>query len=383
MVINSSSVTLQSSRTYQSYMQTQTASVVTRGSEGVSLELSDESMSLVEQMNQYKEQLNQKNENGPKLFQNTIAAKKAKAPSENITSPAEDSDIILLRKMLEALEEMRKGKGHKRVKELKDVELPKKTFTFGSLSIKASSTNMNTVLTDLRGTVSAAAGTGTLFTKTTAISSVFSEHEHTTFTGTGVAITADGKKIEFGVDLEMSRAFTAKYEALEHSSYIMTDPLVINLEDGRTSLTDKKYLFDLDSDGDMEEMSFTDKNSGFLALDKNGDGIINNGNELFGTKSGDGFADLAEYDEDKNGWIDEADSVFKDLKVWTKDENGNDKLVDLLKADVGAIYLGSADTEFSLKEAGTNDTNGVIRKTGVYLKESGGVGTVSHVDIAL
>lgn len=383
MVINSSNVALQSSRTFQSHTFTQTASVVTRGSEGVSLELSDKSKSLVEQMNQYKEEMNKRNENGPKLFQNTIAAKKAEKPKESELEPAEDSDIILLRKMLEALEEMRDGKDHKRVKELKDVELPKKTFTFGSLSLKASTTNMNAVVTDLRGTVSAAAGTGTVFTKTTAISSVYSEHERTTFTGTGIAITADGREISFGVDLEMSRAFIERYDAIEKSSYVVCDPLVINLEGGRTSMTDKKYLFDLDTDGKMDEISFVEGNSGFLALDKNKDGVINDGNELFGTKSGDGFADLAEYDEDGNGWIDEADSIFKDLRVWTKDENGNDKLVDLLKADVGAIYLGSADTEFSLKETGTNNTNGIIRKTGVFLKESGGVGTVAHVDIAL
>ena len=35
------------------------------------------------------------------------------------------------------------------------------------------------------------------------------------------------------------------------------------------------------------------------------------------------FKDLAEYDEDHNGWIDENDSIFSKLKVWTKDENGN------------------------------------------------------------
>ncbi|MBR4211192.1 MAG: hypothetical protein IKR84_02235, partial [Oscillibacter sp.] len=62
------------------------------------------------------------------------------------------------------------------------------------------------------------------------------------------------------------------------------------------------------------------------------------------------------------------------------DAQGNDKLMGLKEANVGAIYLGSADTEFSLKDA-DNETNGVIRKTGVYLKETGGAGTLSHVDL--
>lgn len=52
-------------------------------------------------------------------------------------------------------------------------------------------------------------------------------------------------------------------------------------------------------------------------------------------------------------------------------------------ADVGAIYLGNADTQYSFKDESLN-TQAVLRKTGVYLKESTGkVGTVSHVDLAV
>mgnify|MGYP000465316364 CR=1 FL=1 len=50
--------------------------------------------------------------------------------------------------------------------------------------------------------------------------------------------------------------------------------------------------------------------SGYLALNKNGDGVINDGSELFGTASGDGFYDLSMYDEDGNGWIDENDHAY-------------------------------------------------------------------------
>ena len=44
------------------------------------------------------------------------------------------------------------------------------------------------------------------------------------------------------------------------------------------------------------------------------------------TKTGNGFSELAEYDSDGNGWIDENDEVYDQLKVWVKDENGKDKL---------------------------------------------------------
>ena len=160
---------------------------------------------------------------------------------------------------------------------------------------------------------------------------------------------------------------------------ILTDPLVINMDSDITSVSDQKFLFDIDADGKEDYVSFAGEGSGFLAIDKNNDGKINDGSELFGTKSGDGFKDLAAYDTDKNGWIDENDAVFNELKVWTKDKDGNDKLLDLKEADVGAIYLGNVDTEFSYKNL-DGATDGVLRKTGIYLKESSGAaGTVAHV----
>ena len=181
----------------------------------------------------------------------------------------------------------------------------------------------------------------------------------------------------------MSRGFAGTIFSSKDESVILTDPLVINLESNSASVTDQKFFFDLDSDGKEEQISQLGAGSGFLAYDKNGDGIVNDGSELFGTKSGDGFADLADYDEDGNGWIDENDDIFQKLKVWTKDAEGNDKLLDLKEANVGAIYLGSADTQMHLNDAYTNQTNAVIRKTGVFLRESGEVGTIQHVDLAV
>ena len=196
-------------------------------------------------------------------------------------------------------------------------------------------------------------------------------------------MTADGRSIDFNLEVSMSRAFMAETNMLEVKDYIKMDPLVINLDSNITSVSDQKFFFDLDADGDEESISFAGEGSGFLALDKNNDGVINDGSELFGTKSGDGFKDLAAYDEDGNGWIDENDSIFNKLTVWTKDDEGKDLLIDLKSADVGAIYLDSANFQFSLKDA-SNNLNAEIKKTGVFLREStGAVGTISHVDLVL
>lgn len=209
------------------------------------------------------------------------------------------------------------------------------------------------------------------------------EKETTTFESTGTAITADGRKLEFDVSLTMSRSFAEEYASSDFMQYeqVLTDPLVINLDSNPTSLSGQHFFFDLDCDGKKEEISSLGAGSGFLAYDKNNDGIINDGSELFGTKSGNGFYDLSAYDEDGNGWIDEADEIYRHLKVWYKDENGNDKLISLKDADVGAIYLGSQKTQFSLTDK-NNNLDGMVRSTGMFLKESGGSGTISQVDLA-
>lgn len=224
--------------------------------------------------------------------------------------------------------------------------------------------------------------TGTTWHRITAASGYYAESEFTAFQSEGLVKTEDGRSISFGIEVNMSRSFTEQIDMFSDETFIKTDPLIINLNTDAATVSDVKFRFDLDADGRSEEISFAGEGSGFLALDKDGNGSIDDGSELFGTKSGDGFADLAEYDGDGNGWIDENDEVFSRLRVWVRDSEGNDRLLNLKEADVGALYLNNADTEFSLKN-NEHHTNGIIQKTGVYLKESGGVGTVNHVDLTM
>ncbi len=211
----------------------------------------------------------------------------------------------------------------------------------------------------------------------------YHEEESTTFESTGTVKTSDGREINFQLELSMSRSFTEVYSrSFSFGGGMFTDPLVINMDCDAADVCDQKFYFDLDADGHEEAISRLGPGSGFLALDKNGDGKINDGTELFGTKSGNGFRDLAQYDLDKNGWIDEADDIFKDLMIWSKDSNGSDRLVGLGAAGVGAIYLGSCESEFSLNRLDNNDPNARIRSTGIFLYENGSMGTLQQLDLA-
>ena len=215
----------------------------------------------------------------------------------------------------------------------------------------------------------------------TRYSSTYEESESTSFSTTGTVRTADGRELDFNLDMTMSRKYMEEHCIEFAASYdsVLTDPLVINLSSNPVSVSDKSFSFDIDADGNDEIIAQMNPESGFLALDKNGDGIINDGSELFGAKTGNGFSELAEYDSDGNGWIDEIDEIYNQLKVWVKDENGNDKLLSLKEADVGAIYLGKANTTFHVTDD-NNRPNAKVESSGVYLHEDGSAGLVQQVD---
>lgn len=195
--------------------------------------------------------------------------------------------------------------------------------------------------------------------------------------------------MSFSLDLNIS--FTQElYEAhstrIEFGETDLIDPLVINYgEDVNPfeNVSSLNFEFDLDSDGTTDMIPLLKQGAGFLAFDSNNNGIIDNGNELFGTKSGNGFKDLSVHDGDKNGWIDENDSIFNKLKIWQKDEHDNNRLVSLLDLNVGAIYLGDIQSGYKYQNM-IDDTMAVQKSNGIFIKEDGsGAGMVSSLDMAV
>lgn len=210
----------------------------------------------------------------------------------------------------------------------------------------------------------------------------YHEAERTDVSAEGLIRTADGQEIQFKLTLSMSREFMTQQEFHLRMGQAAKDPLVVNFDGTAAQLSSSQFFFDLDSDGRLEETSFVSPNSGFLTLDRNEDGRINNGSELFGPTTGHGFTELAAYDEDGNNWLDENDSVFTRLRVWSRDGQGSDTLFSLADKGIGAIYLQPIGSEFSLKDS-QNQLLGQVRSTSIYLGENGSAGTVQQVDLAV
>jgi len=115
------------------------------------------------------------------------------------------------------------------------------------------------------------------------------------------------------------------------------DPIVIDFnKNGITSTKlDNTVYFDHDNNGFAEATAWVEKDDGLLALDKNNNGKIDNGNELFGNhtisntaygytdkKATNGYEALKAYDLNGDNVIDEKDEIFNKLKIW-KDKNSN------------------------------------------------------------
>jgi hypothetical protein len=211
----------------------------------------------------------------------------------------------------------------------------------------------------------------------------YREMESTAFNAAGVINTSDGRQINFSLGLAMQRSYSSETSVnIQAGDAVKKDPLVINFDGTAAQLSDTPFTFDIDGDGNADQIASIGANSGFLALDKNGDGQINDGKELFGPGTGNGFAELAQYDLDKNNWIDENDPIFNDLSVWRNPGDGSGSLSSLKDSGVGAIYLGNQATPFTIKDA-SNSELAQVRSSGIYLMEDGTAGSIQQLDLAV
>ena len=184
------------------------------------------------------------------------------------------------------------------------------------------------------------------------------------------------------------------------------DPLVFDLGgDGITtvSLEESNAFFDLDNNGFAEKTSWVGAKEGLLAYDKNGDGIINGGNELFGdrtlmkdgkTLASSGFAALAEYDDNKDGKIDSNDVIYALLRIW-QDSDGDGiasagelrRLVDLGIVSIGLSYSNTGVTDsannIQVRTGTFTLTDGSSRAVGEYLLNRNPVHSVDSSPIEI
>ena len=214
------------------------------------------------------------------------------------------------------------------------------------------------------------------------VQQVHRETETTAYSAAGQIVTADGRTVDFAYQASMHRELvqSSQAEITLGDAIRKVDPIALNLSGGTVALSETRTGFDIDSDGSAESVALPAAGTYFLALDRNGNGRVDTGSELFGPSSGNGFAELRALDGDGNGWIDEGDTIYASLRLWSGgDANGG--LQSLAEAGVGALYVGAnVATHFDIRN-GANETLGQVVSSSVYLSEDGTPGALQQVDL--
>lgn len=196
----------------------------------------------------------------------------------------------------------------------------------------------------------------------------------------GTLRTSDGRDIKLQLNLTLEREEVIQQSGIRMLPSRFIDPLVLSFQNGLNVLGNSSFCFDLNCDGTGETINSLKPGSGYLVLDRNHDGVVNSGLELFGPESGYGYDELRLFDHDGNNWIDENDPVFEKLQLWMGAGNEAAELISLKEAGVGALSLASADAHFNLKDS-SGGVIGQIAQSGIFVTEKGEVFPLTEVKL--
>ena len=207
----------------------------------------------------------------------------------------------------------------------------------------------------------------------------YAEYEAVSFRASGSIETADGRSIEFSIQLQMQRSFVerSQSEIIWGDVPQMKDPLVVNFDGNSAGLTADRYSFDINADGTLDQIPGLTPGRAYLIIDRNGNGKVDDGSEVIGAMTGDAYAELRALDDDGNGFVDAGDVSFSQLGLWRPGMDGYDSTSD---RGVAALSTDSLATEFKLTDA-DNEQLGQLRRTSIYLSENGAVNTTQQVDL--
>ncbi|WP_138379547.1 cadherin domain-containing protein [Luteithermobacter gelatinilyticus] len=210
-------------------------------------------------------------------------------------------------------------------------------------------------------------------------------------TGTSRYLTADGS---FGIVGDVGVGYIDDDDQEgnladdgEEGNDVLT-PVVFDLKgDGLTLYNhwQSAVYFDVDHDGDREKTGWVGSDDAMLALDRNHNGVIDNGSEIsFSDDLPGAMTDLeglAAYDSNSDGILNALDVQYSDFLVW-QDENQNgiseqNELKTLLEMDIASINLEPSTTGSSLRDSVGN----VVFNSSEYSRANGSTATIGDVGL--
>lgn len=158
------------------------------------------------------------------------------------------------------------------------------------------------------------------------------------------------------------------------------DPIVIDLDGDGIELTsvENGVYFDIRGTGRPVQTAWIKGGDAFLVWDRNGNGVIDNGLELFGDQWGakNGFEELRKLDSNRDGFIGPEDIHFNQLLLWRDNGDGistREELLTLSQVGIERISVNYQDTDIR------TDTGNIISQKSFYIRKGGSVGRVANV----
>ena len=187
---------------------------------------------------------------------------------------------------------------------------------------------------------------------------------------------ATRQRVEVGVEVTKTQQQTE----VRGVDIKYADPLVLDLNGDGLDLTSAENgaIFDINADGIQDRTGWVQGDDALLVLDRNDNGKIDDGSELFGDQNGsaNGFQELARYDDNQDGKINRQDQVFKALKLY-RDLNGDGKVQDSEFSTLNNLGIKSLNLHFLRDSAKINGNRILLQSS--FEREDGTTGKVADV----
>ncbi|MGL1958229.1 MAG: hypothetical protein OCD00_13025 [Colwellia sp.] len=202
---------------------------------------------------------------------------------------------------------------------------------------------------------------------------------------------------EFSIDnkkLSIDYSFTLESEQLSYSRFEMTagalkDPLLVQFGQKSMGNITGEHNFAINEDNTLDKLPIFSGDVGYLVFDKNNNQQADNGSELFGPKTGQGFNELAQLDSNGNGFIDEGDMHFDQLAIWQPSDHLNSpansestQWLSLKEAGIEAINLSSIATPYNFYNQ-SGETQAQLTRSGFAINSDGQAMGVHQIDVKI
>ena len=201
----------------------------------------------------------------------------------------------------------------------------------------------------------------------------------------------DDKQLSLDYSFELTSE-QIRYNSFETQAGNLKDPILVQFGNQSLGHIEGEQDFDINNDNTLDALPIFSGDVGYLVYDQNANGRADNGSELFGPNSGNGFGELALLDDNKNGFIDKNDTGFEQLYLWQPsgqgqpDGNGQvdeqGQWLSLADAGIAAINLDAISTPYAFYDE-EDQIQAQLRQSSFAIGENGQGYGVHQIDVRI